>query len=315
VTGTRIGLLAAWLVLLALPLGWWLLRSRGRVDVWRHLPVPGAVLDREGRVRARGGPPGPVSWPPADRLPAPGAIRRTAGPDGTPVALAGVPGGALAFAVEADPGLSRRHRQVTTLVPLLQHEIRGGLQGVLGHLGLVAEAGLDESGRRSVARCQREVGRLLEVVDGAELLARIAGTQPAREVVEVGYLLEEATAGLEQVLLDLPEATVRVEVVAWQLIRALRNLVENALRHGAPPVAVAARVVGEEVRFTIRDAGSGIPAADFERLAAPFARGAGGAPGSGLGLTIAVEAVSAHGGALATLPGGALEFGLPRAPA
>jgi signal transduction histidine kinase len=79
-----------------------------------------------------------------------------------------------------------------------------------------------------------------------------------------------------------------------RLERALGNLVENALLHGATPVAVRVRP-GEVV---VDDAGPGIPpelrSAMFER----FRRGADvqNRPGSGLGLAIVRQDVAAHGG-------------------
>jgi signal transduction histidine kinase len=85
------------------------------------------------------------------------------------------------------------------------------------------------------------------------------------------------------------------------LLRALRNLVDNALDHGGGAVIEAREENGEAVLAVIDD-GPGIPEAEIERLMRPFERGEDGAgrahAGAGLGLPIARAAAAAHGGRL-----------------
>jgi signal transduction histidine kinase len=80
-----------------------------------------------------------------------------------------------------------------------------------------------------------------------------------------------------------------------RLTQAVDNLITNAIRHGAPPVEVAAVTDGERVLIRVGDAGSGVPAALEGRL---FERFASGTPrgGTGLGLFIVRELARAHGG-------------------
>lgn len=306
----RLVLLGGWLVLVAAPLGWWWWRVRGRVDVFTNLPVPAALLDGQGRVaEAHPGWPGWQVYP--EDVPAPGARVKTRAGDGTPLALVGLRGGALAVAVEAEPGLAHRHRQLLTLVPLLQHEVRGGLQGLLGQLALLEAETASQPARASLAAARREANRMIEVVDGAELLVRIGRTPPPRTVIPVASLLGEALADRPELATDLPDLGVLVEACDWQLIRVIRNLVDNAERHGRPPVRLEVTVTGDAVTVAVLDAGPGLRPAELPRLCAPFARGATGAPGSGLGLAVAAEVLAGHGSALAALAGG-VGFTLPR---
>jgi two-component system osmolarity sensor histidine kinase EnvZ len=84
--------------------------------------------------------------------------------------------------------------------------------------------------------------------------------------------------------------------------RALNNLVENARRHGAPPVLLRTGQAPGQVWIEVQDHGSGVPADDLARIRQPFARGnaqaRNGTPGTGLGLAIAERAARAHGGHL-----------------
>ncbi len=95
------------------------------------------------------------------------------------------------------------------------------------------------------------------------------------------------------------------------LRRALRNLIENAVRYGT---RCRVRIEGDrhEVRILVEDDGPGIPEAEQERVFEPFVRLEGSRSsqtgGIGLGLAIARSIVRAHGGdiRLANRPGGGL---------
>ena len=85
------------------------------------------------------------------------------------------------------------------------------------------------------------------------------------------------------------------------LRRAIRNLIENAVKYGGV-ARVAVRDTGAKAAIEIADDGPGIPEAEvgnvqeaFVRLESSRNRETGG---SGLGLTLARSAAHAHGGAL-----------------
>jgi signal transduction histidine kinase len=84
---------------------------------------------------------------------------------------------------------------------------------------------------------------------------------------------------------------------------AVRNLVENALRHGGGKwISVRAAKEGAEVVFSVEDRGSGISPADLPHLFEPFYRGtdsrAQQRKGSGLGLALVDRIARAHGGSV-----------------
>lgn len=82
--------------------------------------------------------------------------------------------------------------------------------------------------------------------------------------------------------------------------RALSNLVDNAITHGAPPVRLRVRDEGERVVVEVTDAGPGIAPAERGRALAPFGQldAARSKGGSGLGLAIAARFTEASGGSL-----------------
>lgn len=96
------------------------------------------------------------------------------------------------------------------------------------------------------------------------------------------------------------------------LRRLLDNLVTNAIRYGKK-AAVTVQDLGEEVVIRVRDAGTGIPPAELEKVFEPYyrletARSQEGG-GTGLGLSIARNIAELHGGRLVLQnhPAGGLE--------
>ncbi len=88
------------------------------------------------------------------------------------------------------------------------------------------------------------------------------------------------------------------------ILRAVTNLVENAVRYGDEVVVSLTELPDRKLAITVADNGPGIAAAEREHLLEPFVRGdsaRGTLPNSGfgLGLTIARDVAEAHGGRIA----------------
>ncbi|GAB7037054.1 MULTISPECIES: HAMP domain-containing sensor histidine kinase [Catenuloplanes] len=132
-------------------------------------------------------------------------------------------------------------------------------------------------------------------------------------------------AGLPVIHAELAPATTTADPVLIGL--AVRNLVENAVRHNIPggTVWLSTRTVGGAAVLEIANTGPVVPADIIPTLRQAFQRGGRhtrGAEGSGLGLAIVDAVVSAHDGAWSAAPraGGGLVVavrlpGCPGAPA
>jgi two-component system osmolarity sensor histidine kinase EnvZ len=93
----------------------------------------------------------------------------------------------------------------------------------------------------------------------------------------------------------------RISLRAIAFLRLVTNLVDNALRHGAPPVEIATKRENRSIVLEVADRGPGIPGEQVERLKRPFTRGEparSGAAGAGLGLAIVDRIARLHGGTL-----------------
>jgi len=81
--------------------------------------------------------------------------------------------------------------------------------------------------------------------------------------------------------------------------RIVSNLIANALTYGEQPITVSAAVQDRHFRLTVEDRGRGVPAEFAPRLFDRFTRAdRSGAPGAGLGLSLAQAYARAHGGLL-----------------
>jgi signal transduction histidine kinase len=142
-----------------------------------------------------------------------------------------------------------------------------------------------------------ELDQLIEEILLASRLDAVRAPERSEEIDLLALAAEEAARygiGVEGESL-----TVRGERAL--LRRMIRNLVENARRHGgdAAPEVTVARAAPGYARIMVRDHGPGIPEAERERIFAPFYRLAGSAEtgrGSGLGLALVRQIARHHGG-------------------
>jgi len=167
----------------------------------------------------------------------------------------------------------------------------------------------------AVGRARRQVDRLTAVTSALLVRARAsAGTVPTTfERLRLDQLVEGTVAEMVEVGADEVEVTGPPTVVEGSpelLSHAVRNLVENALRHGGPPV----RVTTGEGTVEVDDGGSGIPAGRRRRVVRP---GVGSGDGTGMGLSIVAWVAGVHGGRLVLDDGPSgglrarLELGVP----
>ncbi|MFT7598418.1 MAG: signal transduction histidine kinase [Acidimicrobiales bacterium] len=208
-----------------------------------------------------------------------------------------------------DAGL-RRQRQ---FVSDASHELRSPLTVVKGAGELVAsDIGLPVDLRSPVATLNRNVLRLESVLDDLTALAA-AGAAVSRTDVDLADLVIDEVAATEaaaehSAVVSIDVTGVRPVVVSAypvRLGRAVRNLLDNAVRYAESLVVVTTEVIDGTVRITVDDDGPGVPAADresvferferFVRLDAARHRDRGG---SGLGLAIVATIAEDHGGSV-----------------
>jgi len=184
------------------------------------------------------------------------------------------------------------------------HELRSPLATMRTQLEVADRVG---EGGSLPSELQPEVARLSALVEDLLVLAR-SGPEagPAtREPVDLLEVLRTAQtrhrAAPVPVRLDAPERPGDAVVLASraELVRAVGNLVDNAVRHAATQVVLACGPDHDGWRVTVRDDGAGIPEEELERVFDRFARldeaRDRDSGGSGLGLAITRELLRRNG--------------------
>ena len=164
-----------------------------------------------------------------------------------------------------------------------------------------------------LARIEKESGRLSELIDQLLILTRLEGNIESipKEAVELHTLLNSIVfdADFEIANQDksikikmLDEVTVPGSVE--MLGRALENVIRNGLRYTASGSAVEVTLLKNPdfVTLIVKDYGPGVPQEDLEQIFKPFFRVAEArdrdSGGTGIGLAIAKQAISMHGGSI-----------------
>lgn len=173
------------------------------------------------------------------------------------------------------------------------HELRTPLTAIKTHLQ-VARRVEGDAARRSLAQAEEGVARLARTLEQLLTLARIEG----RSAFDDGgachaEAIAERAMGDAQVedksRFALPAQWPEVELnMPCELaITALRNLIDNALHHGAvdKPVELMAEREGDALTFIVRDYGPGVDESILPQMTQRFWNGHN-QQGSGLGLSI-----------------------------
>ena len=199
------------------------------------------------------------------------------------------------------------HRMKTNFVAMMSHETRTPLQGILSSTELLMEFyERFEPGDRLAAltNIRDATKRMAESMDEILLLSRVesAGYRCNPQPTDVGELCRQIAGDASQAMKERCSVSVQCDALHGDAVldRALfrhifSNLLSNAIKFSPPDsrVEFVAKRDGNEIEFSVRDCGSGIPQDDLPRLFQTFARGSnvGETPGSGIGLVIVKRCV------------------------
>jgi two-component system sensor histidine kinase SenX3 len=228
-------------------------------------------------------------------------------------------GGSVAFV--NDISERRRVDQVRTdFVANISHE----LKTPIGALAVLAETLIDETDpatiRRVADRMLAESDRAARTIDDLMELSRIeSGADQHMEVVRVADIIRGALDRVTELaqqrditinaLDTVDETGVRSQQLfvrgdRRELVSALGNLVENAVKYSEPGSAVQVRARHEPgwIDVAVVDRGVGIPQRDLDRVFERFYRvdraRSRTTGGTGLGLSIVRHVASNHGGSV-----------------
>ena len=213
------------------------------------------------------------------------------------------------------------------LVAWVSHDLRTPLAGIRAMVEALEDGVVTEPAdvARYYATIRLEADHLAGLVDDLFELSRIQSGSLTLEVAPVALdeLLSDAMAGAAvsagakgvELRYDVDEPAPVVEVGTAEMIRVVRNLLDNAIRHTDPGGRVTLRAGISEspgtVTVSVVDGCGGIPHAEMERVfetgyRGDQARSPAEGKGGGLGLAVAQGLVAAHAGRISVTnePGG-----------
>jgi signal transduction histidine kinase len=183
----------------------------------------------------------------------------------------------------------------------MAHELRTPLAIVRARVDGLAPGPARDELRADLVNMTRTVNQVLDI---AELESFIVATDARADLHEVcadavGFMAPLAVEMSKTIALTGEQEPVWVRGHAEALFRAVRNLIENAIRHTPPGVSIDVDVsAGGVVR--VSDDGPGVPEADRERIFRRFwRRDRAKGDSRGLGLAIVARVAEAHDGTVA----------------
>lgn len=196
-----------------------------------------------------------------------------------------------------------------TLLANASHELRTPLARIRMAIELMKE----KADPRRKAELEQDIAELDALIGEILLASRLDAVKglDAAEPVDLLALAAEECARYEEAELD--GQPVSIDGDPRLLRRMLRNLLENALRHGKPPVELRVSRTERGAEIRVCDQGPGVPAAERERVFEPFYRRANSMQGAGLGLALVRQIARRHGGE-AACEGSCFTVRLPSVP-
>lgn len=226
---------------------------------------------------------------------------------------------------------NEKEKMRANLLRSVSHDIRTPLTSIVGSTSTVLEnPGLSREEQEALLEDVRsEAQWLIRVVENLLSITRMGDGQAciAKNVEAAEELLGEAARKFRKrypgicVSVEPPEELLLVPMDPILIEQVLGNLMENAVVHGeiTAHVRLSARRDGIFARFAVADDGRGIPPAALDTLFDGTLKHSESTQGDGkrnmgLGLSVCMAVVRAHGGDMAArnLPAGAeFSFRLP----
>ena len=196
------------------------------------------------------------------------------------------------------------------LTASIAHEVNNPLQSVQNCLHLAGHEGMEPEKRKEYFElAKKELDRLMKTVQRMLDFYRPGAARV--EAVDMLDLLNHVVSLTSsqlrskhvEIVTDLPETLPAIYAVSSQIQQIFFNLILNAMdaMPGGGKLTVSARALPDGVEIIFEDTGPGIPEERRENIFEPFFSTKEG--GTGLGLTVSYNIVTAHGGTLDLVDG------------
>jgi PAS domain S-box-containing protein len=212
----------------------------------------------------------------------------------------------------ADELLRKSSEQIKLLAYSVSHDLRSpatGIYGLTKRLHKKYGDILDEKGKKYCESILEASEEIAELVGNINIYISTKEIPLSIETVQLRQLLQmvrdefSAQLDIRKITWSQPESMPEINADRLSVLRVLRNLVENALKHGGDDLSEVTIGYGESDEFhilSVSNDGLPIKLEDPENLFRPFQRHetSEGVEGTGLGLSIVKELAEQHGGTI-----------------
>lgn len=226
---------------------------------------------------------------------------------------------------------SEKEKMRANLLRSVSHDIRTPLTSIMGATSAVLETpdlSLEEQ-RAFLEDAREEAQWLIRLVENLLSITRMGddNAQLTKQEEAAEEILGETARKFRkrfpaiQITVSVPDELLLVPMDAILIEQVLSNLLENAATHGetTTKIQLSVRQEGKDAVFSVRDNGRGIPAKDLPRLfdgtlGRSETPSGDGKRNMGLGLSVCMAIVRAHGGLMQaqnTSDGAEFSFRLP----
>jgi len=203
--------------------------------------------------------------------------------------------------------LSRSNAELDEFAHVVSHDLKAPLRAISSLTAWIIEDCKDvlrfESQEHLLLLGER-ARRMSRLIDGVLSYSRVGRTQSAFQRVDPAEVVAEVIDSLE----PLRGISVRIEGTLppvdfdrTQLTQIFQNLIQNGVQHigrQSGEVVVSGREGAEQVEFSVRDDGVGIPDSHFHRIFQVFYVIDPNGDTTGVGLAIVKKTVEMHGGSI-----------------
>ncbi len=221
-----------------------------------------------------------------------------------------IPALGRAIAMHDITHLKKLDRIKSDFISTVSHDLRSPLTAILGFSELIERAGpMNDHQKEYIKRVQNSVQSITVLIDDLLKLGRIeAGFDTRKEIIILDQLIRYTVENYrkrlaekgQNVVLDLPGASLSVLANPVQMRQLFENLLDNAIKYtpAGGLITIRASIAQNQVLLQFIDNGIGIPAVDLPYVFDKFYRSstASSVPGTGLGLSIVRSIVENHDG-------------------
>lgn len=202
-------------------------------------------------------------------------------------------------------------RMKSTFISSVSHELKTPLSSITATITNLMDKDINwnknkvqqelESLREDLARLNGSINSLIDLA-----LLESFSWQPKKDLYEFGEILATVMSKFpdrskKRIKFNIPDNLPLIKVDFQQYVRAIQNVLENALLYSEPDSIITIKIVTDkkEIKIIIEDTGPGILTEEKNHIFDKFYRGGSSAKvpsGTGLGLAITQEIVRFHAG-------------------